>query len=523
MTKTAGIAALLLSVLLVPAGGAKPAEQRSGEPGSDHGLLQHVQQALRTTPKAWEATTVSGKAVQGGVETAYSFAFLPDGRFVQSFQGSNSQTAGYDGMRYWNEDDSHFVQELEFGDRDRLMAISLLLSSSWLFAPAPIELTADQNVVHVLFKETGVAMNVGIDPRTYLPTKASFQIPRGTTIELSDWRVAGDRRIPMHVKVTTDGETETYSADAAKPIRPGDVSTAMPKSNVSDATFDPARPAIVESSFAGKSHIKVRALVNGQDIGWFILDSGAGGMLIDKTLADSLHLKRLNSVSASGVAGRIELSVRAVDKFEIGPMTLRNVRFGDYDFSAFNKGSGPRMAGIIGTPIFRRAVVSMSWKGPTVEFYDRSKFKLEKEAWQRLRFSGENAAVLARTAGTPEAWYRLDSGGRGFLTLHTPFVEKWKLLEGRETKASSSTGIDGTVTARTGTIKWFELGSHRFDNPTIDFSTATTGSFTDPYLAGNIGIDVLKSFTVAMDFAGSRVAFLEPGRGPEPQRNGGFR
>jgi len=56
------------------------------------------------------------------------------------------------------------------------------------------------------------------------------------------------------------------------------------------------------------------------------------------------------------------------------------------------------------------------------------------------------------------------------------------------------------------------LGPHRFDNPTIDFSTATTGTFTDPYLAGNIGIDALKSFTVVMDFTGSRVAFLETGR-----------
>jgi hypothetical protein len=190
-------------------------------------------------------------------------------------------------------------------------------------------------------------------------------------------------------------------------------------------------------------------------------------------------------------------------------MTLRNVRFGDYDFSSFNKGSGPRIAGTIGTPFYRRAVVVTSWKGPTVEIYDRASFKLEKGAWQPLRFSSDNPALLARVAGTPESWYRLDSGAAGFLTLHTPFVEKWKLLEGRETKASSSTGLGGTVTARTGTIDWFEFGSHRFDNPTVVFSTATIGTFTDPYLAGNIGIEVLKSFTVVLDFTGSRAAFLK--------------
>jgi len=108
-------------------------------------------------------------------------------------------------------------------------------------------------------------------------------------------------------------------------------------------------------------------LVNGQDVGWFLLDSGAGAMVIDKALADSLHLERLNRGSALGVGGTFESSARAVDKFEIGPMTLRNVRFGDYDFSSFNTGSGPRIAGTVGTPIFRRAVVVMNWTGPTVE------------------------------------------------------------------------------------------------------------------------------------------------------------
>lgn len=481
----------------------------SGEQSSGQELLQQVKQALRAPGKAWAGTMVSGKAVRGGVEHAYSFAFLPDGRFVQSFQGSDSKTLGNDGRQYWQEDYSHFVQELDFGDRDRQMAINLLLSDNWLFAPAPIQLTASEGVLRLVLKETGVAIDIHIDPSTYLPTDASFQISGGTVLKLSDWRVAGDRRVPMHVEVTTDGETETYSADRARPIRPGDVHPTMPKQNVSDFTFDAAKPATIEASFAGRTHIKVRALVNGQDVGWFLLDSGAGAMVIDKALADSLHLERLNRGTATGVGGTFESSARAVDKFEIGPMTLHNVRFGDYDFSSFNTGSGPRIAGTIGTPIFRRAVVVINWKGPTVEVYDRTKFKLQKGVWRRLRFSDDNPAVVARVAGTPASWYRLDSGASGFLTLHAPFVEKWRLLEGRETKAASSSGLGGTVSARTGTIKWFELGSHRFDNPTVVFSTATIGTFTDSYLAGNIGIDVLKSFTVVFDFTGSRVAFLK--------------
>jgi hypothetical protein len=54
-------------------------------------------------------------------------------------------------------------------------------------------------------------------------------------------------------------------------------------------TFDTAKPATVETTFAGKTHILVRARVNGQDVGWFLLDSAAGAMVIDKAVADSLH------------------------------------------------------------------------------------------------------------------------------------------------------------------------------------------------------------------------------------------
>lgn len=473
------------------------------------GLVERVKQALRAPDNAWEATLVSGKAVQGGVEHGYSFAFLPDGRFVQTFEGSDSKTLGNDGTQFWHCDRSQFVQRLEFGDHDRLMVINLLLSSNWLFATAPMELTEGDQVIHARLTESGVTFEVRIDPSTDLPSEASIQVPDGATIRLADWRVAGDRRIPMQVEVTTAGDTESYTTDAARPIRPDDVDTTMPKSKISDTSFDAQKPATVVASFAGKSHIKVRGLINGQDVGWFILDSGAGAMVIDKGLADSLQLERLNRGVASGVGGTFESSARAVDKFEIGPMTMHDARFGDYDFSSFNKGSGPRIAGIIGTPIFRRAIVVVNWNGPTVELFDRQTFTLEQGEWQRLRFNSDNPAVLARAAGTPESWYRLDSGASGSLTLHTPFVEKWKLLEGRETTESSSTGLDGTVPARTGTIEWFEIGPHRFDNPTVVFSAAKVASFADPYLAGNIGIGVLKKFTVVFDFAGGRVAFQE--------------
>ena len=68
----------------------------------------------------------------------YSFVFLPDGRFVQSFAGPIPESFGCDGTTFWRIDCSRGVQRLDFEDRDRAMALSILLASVWLRPDAPV-------------------------------------------------------------------------------------------------------------------------------------------------------------------------------------------------------------------------------------------------------------------------------------------------------------------------------------------------------------------------------------------------
>jgi len=479
------------------------------QPSADLPLLDRVQRALKSPDRAWTATRLSGKAIHVGVDHKYSYDFLSDGRFVQSFSGPNPETFGNDGKNYWEDDGSHAVQKLDLEDRDRQMAINLVLSDNWLLSSPPVRLTADGDTVHMLLKETGQEVEIRVDPTTALPVEASFHGAEGTTsIKLSDWKNAGDRKLPMRAEVTTDGSTETYECDQVTAIKREDARTAMPAWGVTDTTFDDTKLPTLESRFAGKRHILVHPLVNGQDIGWFIVDSGSGPMIIDKAKADSMHLQTIGHDTGTGVGGSVESSTRVVSEFSLGPVTMRNQRFGDFDLAQITKGGAVPIAGIVGSAFMRRVVMTINWNGPVVKVFDRTKFKLDRGNWERLRFSGGNPAVYAGISGAPKSWYRLDSGAAGFLTLHSPFVKKWNFLEGKDTTASSSTGAGGTVTARTGKVKWFEFSGRRFENPTIQFSTATVGTFSDPYLAGNIGIDAISKFEVVLDFTGSRVAFL---------------
>jgi len=83
-----------------------------------------------------------------------------------------------------------------------------------------------------------------------------------------------------------------------------------------------------------------------------------------------------------------------------------------------------------------------------------------------------------------------------------------KLLEGRTTQKTLMGGVGGMVTAATGTVDYFELAGHRFDKPRVTFSQSKVGPLSTPFLAGNIGQDLLLPFTVVLDYTHYRIAFV---------------
>ena len=480
-----------------------------GAPGPANNplALEMVRHALRARGPQLKATRVVGKWIKNGVREDYTFEFLPDGRYVESLKGRFREASGFDGKIYWMQDRSGLVQKLDFEDRDDQTALGLLLSDNWILR-GHRKFAVNGDKIEMPLGDFGQVLEVKVDKITHLPIQAVFSNRvEPMVFKLSDWKTAGDRRIPMHVEVDSD-ESMVLEGRSVVPARMRDIHTAAPSSRLNDTSFDPNHSTGVECQFLGRSHLRVHALINGKDVGWFILDSGSAVMIIDKAIADELHLDKVSKGTGIGVGGTVESSGRTVRKFELGPLTIRNLTFGDFDMSQIVGKSNPHIAGVIGTNFFRRAVVELDWKGPHVRAFDRRTYKLAKGAWQTLRFSGGNPVALAQVAGTPKAWYRLDSGGAGFLTLHAPFVSKWKLLEHRQTTEAKANGVGGSVSIRSGNVDWLDFGGHRFQEPKVGFATNLKGTLSDPYMAGNIGIEVLRHFKIVFDYAGGRVAFV---------------
>ena len=482
-------------------------------------VIANVRKAVGVTSeqKGWQETVLTGSSEFHGVTNRYKLQFREGGKFTQSIEGRLGQTLGSDGMNFWQIDSSGATRHLAFEDVDRVQTVLFLLTDYWLDPKAPVDITTDgldpktgTYAAHVNLHISGLDETVRIDPKTWLPTSAEFEIASSkTTIVLSDWHRAGAVSVPYLARVTDEGMTDTFRVEEARAVPTANaISYSMPSLVPKDTSYDSSIPSRIETRRAVSGHILVHPKVNGQDIGWFILDSGADSMVIDKVVADKLKLPKMGKEPVVGVGGVVQAPFRTANEFSLGPGAIRNINFIEVELGDLSSVFKVPLAGIVGFDFFRRFIVQVDLKNPSVEVNNVLDYHLPRGDWTKMEFSTGNPAVQATFEGDHKAWFRLDTGANGTLTFHAPAVQKMHMLEGRETTPAEMAGVGGSTEARAGNLAWFELGGHRFKNISVVFSLAKTGAFADHYFTGNIGQDLMEPFTVVFDFGGSRVAFL---------------
>jgi PDZ domain/Aspartyl protease len=106
--------------------------------------------------------------------------------------------------------------------------------------------------------------------------------------------------------------------------------------------------------------------------------------------------------------------------------------------------------------------------------------------------------------------FTLDTGAGGTI-ITTPLIAEHKLLDHVVRRiASPSHGIgDGTSNDLVGRIDAISLGPYTLHQPVVALSQDTTGSLAMPALAVNLGGNILRRFTVTIDYPKHTVA-LEP-------------
>lgn len=467
---------------------------------------------------SWEALPgaleLAGDADFLGTKAPFTLTLFADGRYRQEVGGVLGKTEVFDGTSVYKSDFSGVMRKLSLASHNSALVFPSLLSGSWLSDESPFQMATANGAFRLAMRTGPTNLELEVDPESRLPTGYTEMGSAGlskTTFE--DWRLVAGILTPHRIRVEEgdDGPVTEMRVASVRRVPKGqllEVQLGLPK----DVQFDPEIPAQVEVKRVASGHILVHPLVNGQDVGWFILDSGAGAMVIDPEVAEQLGLEVVGEVLATGVAGSTRSAFRAGDKFSLGPMTWDEQVYVEVELGFLERAFGVPIAGIIGYGFFSRAVVEVEPLAAFVAVHDPMTYTLAEPSWSPLLFDGHTASVMASfDSGTGPLTepFRMDTGADGTVTFHTPAVERLDLLSGRDLKRITLGGVGGSGTAFEGTIPWFELGGQRFEEPLVAFSQFDIGVFTDEYSTGNLGQEFLQAFRLVFDYSQDRIAFLD--------------
>jgi len=259
--------------------------------------------------------------------------------------------------------------------------------------------------------------------------------------------------------------------------------------------------------------------VNGSRPYAMILDTGAADTFVSEKVADEVKLARKGNAKVNG-------NGEGVERFPLGKNVTVSVGGADllektiviYNYGDFEKHEGRKVDGTLGVNFFHKYVVEIDYAGRQLRIYDPGSF-VYTGAGSVIPLRILNGGTLAlfdgkivALAGQPAIGTRLavDSGTYSALRLFRPFVEKHALIgEGRGQFESIGFGAGGEFRQVTGRADSVEIGVVKLSSPVADFSTDTKGVTATASYDGTIGGDILRRFTVILDYSRQQM-ILEP-------------
>jgi hypothetical protein len=359
-------------------------------------------------------------------------------------------------------------------------------------------------------REELVPATVFVDRSTWLPVRLVVPYDRGPyTASWSDYRRVLGFLLPFRTVSNYRGE----SVSLVRSVRPLERKEAAlrPPPLPRDHSFDDRAPAFVPVrrgtpvAPGDPGHAYVRPEVDGREIGPFLFDSGADGMMIDTRLADALGMPIIGSANSIGADGRPRPGTyRRGKSFRLGRLTIVDPVYLAVDLSANNAPPGEKRAGVIGYDLFARALVEFHGTGDRIAICDPATYRLRAGKWRPLEHLDATPAVRTRLEGDKTGLFQVDTGSAATVDFYPEFSRRERLLEGRATTLHTSQGAGGSFEIQVGRLSLFELAGRKFRDIEVAFRMQGFGRDGG---AGVIGRELLAGFTTIFDYPGHRIAF----------------
>ena len=432
----------------------------------------------------------------------------------------------FNGHSGWVVDDKGKVHELN-PNQIRNQILSRFIDTYSYLLPNRIPGTVSSlgedethNYYVLRFAPTGGATALCyVGRNSFLPARIERTVGDRTIITaFEDYRLVDGVRIPFTTRQTdnkNDGNRNIVRISAAKLNATVDEAVFEKPAEIKYFKFENGMSAtgipLVYSPFC----LLLRVSVNNSPPALFILDSGAGGTLLDADYAASLGLKQDGSVnvigsgevSRAGYLRNVTLGLQGM-KFQIGtvmstPLTeLRN-------------SSGLDIKGMLGGDFIRNFVVDIDYQKRMLNLFDPDDYQY-KGAGRPLEIRVEGNTALTRgsllmSGRNPiEGLFMIDTGADEPIFITRVFNESQKLIRpDNGSKKISSAGIAAKSNNLILQLDAFQLGDFTIKRPTASIFLDAEGIAANEDIAGGVGLGLLKRFRVIFDYS-HQAMYLEP-------------
>ena len=347
-----------------------------------------------------------------------------------------------------------------------------------------------------------------IDQENGFPLRTEYLDGDGSTyVDLSDWRNVDGMMMAFH-SVTTDGERDfdtvqqTTSVKLGAPIDPAIFAPLVGHKLIADGV---QTVPLLDDGL----RIACTVAINGKAYG-FLIDSGSGNVLFDTRAAQLAGLHEEGSLEVRGATRSGGMHVALLPRLTIGTAALDDLVISTIDLGPAS--GRMRLDGILGAPFFATSMVQLDFAHHVLRFGPPGSFEAPGD---RIPIDTDRdiPEAVFRMNDRIDAPFIVDTGNSGDVLLYGPFVAAHAAFAPPGDAAGSSfIGVGGSDKSFGMRFDSFRLGSTTLTDQPGDVIMAKNGAFADRVDAGNVGLGVLRKFTVTFDYA-NHVMYLDRGTG----------
>ena len=238
----------------------------------------------------------------------------------------------------------------------------------------------------------------------------------------------------------------------------------------------------------------------------FILDTGSGGISLDSTTVSRLDIPLDNSdKTIRGIGGIKSVKFHNNGTLHLPGLVTDSLNFHVNDYDLLTSVYGIKIDGIIGFSFIRKYILKLDYDSSRMFVYTQGRFRYSSGGYMlHPQFGSIPIQNISFRDGQPaEHRFYFDTGAGLCLLLSENYVQDSSIM--RTDKpipvVTQAEGLGGKMLMKLTTVKEVRIGPYKFkDVPTYIFEDRYN-VISYPTLGGLLGNDLLRRFTVVLNYA----------------------